>query len=144
MLAGRLDRGQVMRDEDQRGSLLQDVAQALEATLLERGVADGQHLVHEQHVGLEERGDAEAEPHLHADRVELDLPVDRLMELRELDDVVEPALDLAARKSHQRPSEVDVLAPRELRRNPGTHLDQCPDPARDGHPARRRVHDPGE
>ena len=47
-------------------------------------------------VGLEERGDREPEPHLHAARVELHLPVDRVLELGERDDLVEALGDLLA------------------------------------------------
>ena len=45
-----------------------DLTDALQALLLEVGVADGQDLVHQQHVGLEEGGDRESEAHLHAHR----------------------------------------------------------------------------
>ena len=38
----------------------------LEALLLERGVADGEHLVDQQHVGVDLDRDGEAEPHAHA------------------------------------------------------------------------------
>ena len=58
-------------------------------------VADREHLVDEQDVGLEVGGDGEAEAHLHAARVELHLAVDGVLELGELDDLVEASRDLA-------------------------------------------------
>ena len=89
-----LDGGEVVRHEHERGALAKQIAHALEAALLEEGVADGEGLVDEQDVGLEERGDAEAQPHLHAARVELHLPVDGVLEVGEVDDLVEAAVDL--------------------------------------------------
>ena len=49
-----------------------DVAHLAQALPLELGVADGQHLVDEQDLGLEVRGDGEREPDVHAARVALD------------------------------------------------------------------------
>ena len=63
---------------------------AVEALALERLVADREHLVDEQHVGIDVDGDCEAEAHVHARRVVLHLLVDEPLELGELDDVVEP------------------------------------------------------
>src|ERR687885_673255 len=39
---------------------------ALDALLLEARVADAEHFVNEQHVGIEMRGDREPEPRVHA------------------------------------------------------------------------------
>ena len=58
------------------------------------GVADGQHLVDQQHVGLHVDGHREPEPDVHARRVELDLVVDEVLELGEGDDVVVALLDV--------------------------------------------------
>ena len=52
---------------------------------------------------------AEAEPHLHAGRVELDLAVDGVLEFGEGDDLVEAPRDLAALEAHDRAGQVDVL-----------------------------------
>ena len=60
-----------------------------EALPLERLVADGEDLVEQQDVGIEERGDREAEPHRHPRRVRAHRPVDRVLELGEGDDLVE-------------------------------------------------------
>ncbi len=60
-----------------------------------RGVADREHLVHEVHVGLGLDHRREAEPHLHAGGVVLQLQVDEPLELRELDDRGEPGQRLA-------------------------------------------------
>ena len=67
-----------------------------EALLLELRVADGEHLVDEQDLGLEVRRDGEREPHVHAARVALDGSVEELLDLGERDDLVELPLDLGA------------------------------------------------
>ena len=52
-------------------------------------VADGEHLVDQQHVGIDVDRDGEAEAHVHAGRVGLHRRVDELPQLGELDDLVE-------------------------------------------------------
>ena len=64
-VAHRLDGREVVRHVEQRGAVGHDLADALQALLLEAGVADGQDLVHEQDVGLEEGGDGESQPDGH-------------------------------------------------------------------------------
>jgi hypothetical protein len=56
---------------------------------LEVRVPDRQHLVDEQDLAVEVGGDGEAQPHLHAARVVLDLTVDGVLDLGELDDRIE-------------------------------------------------------
>src|SRR4029453_13407268 len=60
--------------------------------------------------GGEEGAHPKAEPHLHAARVELHLPVDRMLDLGEADDVVEATRHLTTLQAEQRAIEVDVLA----------------------------------
>ena len=59
---------QLVRDQDQRAAPGVILPQALEAALPERLVADGEHLVEQQDVGLEADRDREGEPGLHARR----------------------------------------------------------------------------
>ena len=61
-------------DEDDRASLFAELRDALHALALEGLVADGEHLVDEKDVGIGVHGDREREAHVHAGRVELDLP----------------------------------------------------------------------
>ena len=68
---------------------------SLQALLLERGVADGEHLVDQQHVGVDLDRHREREPHEHPRRVVLELEVGELLELGELDDRVEALARLA-------------------------------------------------
>ena len=55
-----------MADEQHRAALLRDVAASSpEALLLELGVADREHLVDDEDLRLEVRGDRERQPHVH-------------------------------------------------------------------------------
>ena len=74
-----------------RAALARDVAHLAEALLLERRVADRQHLVDEQDLGLEVRRHREGEPHVHAARVALHRRVEEPLDLGERDDLVELA-----------------------------------------------------
>ena len=73
-----------MRDVEERGAVPHDLFDPPEALLLEVGVADRQHLVDQQDVGLQEGGNGETQPHLHAEGEELDLTVDGVVEPGEL------------------------------------------------------------
>ena len=133
-----------MRDQHQRDARGEPFPQAIQAALLERGVADGEYLVDQQHRGIEERRRGEAQPHLHAARIELHRPVESIGQLREAHDVVEPRRDLAAAQPEQRSEEVDVLGAAQLGVQPGTDVDEGADSPTDLDPARVRVHDPGQ
>ena len=82
-------------DDDDRAALGLEGGDLVEALALERLVADGEDLVDEQDVGVDVDGDGEAEPDVHARRVELHLVVDHPLDLvaGEVDDVVEAARD---------------------------------------------------
>ncbi len=106
------DRLHVVRDEDDRSSRLADVLDTTHAALLELVIADREHLVDEEHLGLEMRRHREGEPDVHAARVALDGRVDELLDPAELDDLVVLRTDLPAPHAEDRAVEVDVLAAR--------------------------------
>ena len=87
--------GRVGHDHD-GAALVLELMHTVEALALEGLVADGEHLVDEQNVGIDVHGDREAEAHVHARGVVLHLLVDEPLELGELDDVVEPRVDVGA------------------------------------------------
>ena len=83
-----------MADQDDRAALLLEGADLVHALALERLVADGEHLVDEQQVGVDVDGDGERQPDVHARRVELHLGVDELLDAGEVDDRVEVPVGL--------------------------------------------------
>jgi hypothetical protein len=64
-VAERADRVGIVRDEDDRRPALLEELQLPEALLLEVGVADGQHLVDHEDLGVHVDRDPEAEPCVH-------------------------------------------------------------------------------
>ena len=116
-----------MGDEHDRPALLLEREDPPEALSLERLVADGEDLVKQQDVGVEERRDREPEPHRHSRRVRADGPIDRVLELGERDDLVEAALDLGPRQTLDRAVQEDVLAPGEVHVKAGAELEQRAD-----------------
>ena len=99
-----------------------------EAPLLEGLVADAEHLVDEQDLGLEERRDGECQPHVHAARVPLHRRVDEPLHLGEPDDVVELRADLGPPHAEDRAVQEDVLSAGQLGMKAGSDLEQRADP----------------
>jgi hypothetical protein len=133
-----------VRDEDDRAAPLLELEHLAEALSLEGLVADGEHLVEQQHVRVEMRRDREAEPHVHPRRVRAHRPVDRLLELGESDDLVEALADLRALQPVDRTVQEDVLAAREVGVEACAELQQRADPPPDGDAAPGRLDDPGD
>ena len=116
-----------MGDEDDRAAALLELEDLPEALALELLVADGEHLVEQEHVDVEMRGDREAEPHVHARRVRPHRHVDEPLELRERDDLVHVPPDGLALQAKDCAVEIDVLAARELGVEAGAELEQRAD-----------------
>src|SRR5262249_35458903 len=91
-----------------------DGADPFQALLLERRVAHRQDLVDEQDLGVEVGGDGEGQPNIHAAGVALGGGVEEFLDLGESDDVVELAVDLAARHAANGAVEVDILPAGQL------------------------------
>ena len=133
-----------MRDEQDRLVAAAKLRELVEALVRERLVADGEHFVHEQHVGIHVNRDREAETHIHAGGVGLHRRVDELAQLGEVHDVVEPILDLALRQAEHDAVDEDVLAPRDLGMEAGAELDERGDPSLDADRAARRLRNAGD
>ena len=88
-----------------------------------------EHLVDDQDLGLEVRGDGEREADVHPARVPLDRRVDEPLDLGELDDLVELRVDLAPPHAEDRAVQVDVLAAGQLGVEAGADLEQRADAA---------------
>ena len=141
-VAKPFDGGRVVRDEEDRAAALLEGRDDAEALPLEALVPDGEDLVEEEHVRLEECRDGEAEPHGHARRVRPDGPVDRVLELSERDDLVEALANPRACQPLQHPVQLDILPAREVGMEACPELQQRADPAAGRDPARRRLDDP--
>jgi hypothetical protein len=131
-------------DEEHRPPLARDLAHLPEALALEGLVADGEHLVDDQDVRLEVRGDGERQAHVHPARVALHGGVDEPLHLRERDDLVELRLDLAPPHPEDGAVQVDVVAAGELGVEAGADLEQRADGAADPSLARGRDGDARE
>ena len=130
-VAESLDRGRVVGDEHDRAAALLELEDLAEAPALELLVADGEHLVEQQHVGVDVRRDREAKPHVHPRRVRAHRPVDRLLEAGEGDDLVELLAQVGALEPVDRAVEEDVLAARQVGMEAGAELEQRADTSAD-------------
>ena len=131
-----------MRDEHDRPALLLEGEDPPEALPLERLVADGEDLVQQEDVCVEERGDGEAEPHRHSRRIRAHRPVDRVLELGERDDLVEALLDVGASEALDRAVQEDVLAAREVEVEASAELEERADAPLGASATRGRLDDP--
>ena len=128
LVAEALDQAERVRDEQDRLAAPLELGELVEALVGEALVADREHLVHEQHVGIDVDRHRETEAHVHAGRVGLDRRVDELLELGELDDLVEAARDLLLRQAEHDAVDEDVLAAGDLRdesRRPARSAPRC-------------------
>ncbi len=107
-------------------------------------VADGQHLVHQQDIGVDVNRDGKAQAHVHAGGVGLHRCVDEVLELGKLDDLVEAPRDLPAREAEHDAVDEDVLAARDLGMKSRAQFDERRHPAVDPHRAARRFRDAGD
>jgi len=133
-----------VRNQDQRTAAGEIVLHPAHALLLERFVADREHLVGDQDVGLQRGDDGKAEAHDHAGRIMLDRLVDVVADVGELDDLVEALAHLARAESVQRGGHRDVVASRIVRMEPGAEFEQRADAAVDGDAAERRRQHAGQ
>ena len=101
---------QRVRDQQHRPAATAELSELVEALVRKGFVADGQHFVDEQDVGIDMNGHGEPEPHVHAGGVGLHRRVDEVLELGKRDDLVEPCGHLAFRQPEHHPVDVDVLA----------------------------------
>ena len=120
-LAGEV---QAVRDEHDRLAVALEGPDALQALALEGLVADREHLVDEQDVGVDVDGHGEGQPDVHAGRVELHRRVDELLDAGEVDDLVEGLLGRAARHAQDGGVEEDVLPAGEVAVEAGAELEQ--------------------
>jgi len=118
-----------------------DRSHLAEALLLEGGIADREHLVHHEDIGLEMRGHGEREAHVHAAGVVLHLRIDEPLHLGEVHDLVELRCDLGSPHAEDRAAQEDVLPSRQIRMKPRSHLEQRPHSALEIDLSRRRLDD---
>src|SRR3954471_21089037 len=137
-------RGQVVRDEGQRDAARDQLAHPGHAFFLEADVADAEHFVDQQDVGIHVRRDREAKARVHARGVALDRRVDEFGHAGEFDDRVELAADLGAGHAHHRALQVDVLPAGQVGMKAGGHFDQRADAPGDRDLAAGRAQDAGQ
>ena len=143
-VAERPDRRHVVADEEDGTSLARDLAHLPQALRLELGVADREHLVDDEDVGVEVSGHREREPHVHPARVALHRRVDELLDAGEVDDLVELGGDLGPAHAENRPVQVHVVPAGQVLVEAGADLEQRREAPPDVGVALGRVGDPRE
>src|SRR6478736_4264641 len=106
----------------------------------ELAVAGGEGVFGHEDFRVDLDGHREAQPGIHAARVRADRSLEELADVGEIDDLVVAASGLLLAPPHDGGVQVDVLAPGELRVEPGTGRDQARDPTTREHRALVRAH----
>ena len=119
------DGAHVMADVQHRAAVPGHVAHLIDALLLKRQIAHGQHLVADQQVGGEMRRHREGELDVHARRIALDRRVDELLDLGELDDLPELGVHLCAAHAEDRAVEIDIVPAGQLVVEAGADFQQA-------------------
>jgi hypothetical protein len=109
-----------VRDEHDRGAAVDAPAQRGAGFFLELEIADREHLVDQQHVGLDLDRDRKAQAHDHAGRVARDRLVEKVAQLGKLEDRRQPPHDLAPAQAEHEPGQHRIVAPGQVR-----HEAQC-------------------
>ena len=100
-----------MAHEQNRPPLLGHVAHLAQALALELSIANRQHFIYHQNLGFEVRRHGESQAQVHTARVTLHRGIDEGADLREVNDLIEFSLDLAAVHPQDRPVQVYILPP---------------------------------
>src|SRR4030095_14808905 len=93
----------------------------VEAFPLERCIADGQHLIDHEDLGLQVSSHGERQSHVHPAAIPFHWRVKEPLYLGEAHDLVELPPDLEAAHSEDCAIEIDVLSTSQLGAAPGSH-----------------------
>ncbi len=133
-----------MGHEQNRASGPLQPTELVKALLLERGVADRQHLVDQQDLGIDLDRGREREPHEHSRGVVLQSQIGEFTELRERDDVVEAGTGFPAREPEHDRVDDHVVAGSEVHVEADAEFDERRQPPVDCDLAAIDFVDPGQ
>jgi hypothetical protein len=100
------------------------IANTIEATQLKLNVTHREHLVDQQHIGIDLGGDRESQAHVHPARIIAHGHVDKIVQSGKIDDGVKSASNILARNAQQRGVEIDVFPPGQIAMKPCAQLKQ--------------------
>ena len=124
LVAKGFDRPQIVRHKEDRLPFTLKLLKALHALALKGQIADRQHLIDQQHIGVHFRGHRKTEPHVHPAGIRLHRLVDKLVHLRKFDDAVHALIDHFLTDPHQRRVEVHILPATQIRMKARAQLQQ--------------------
>src|SRR5262249_20098394 len=118
------DGGHVVADEEDGSAIPCHFAHLAEALVLKGCVADGEHLVDNEDLRLQMRGDGEGQPNVHPSRIVLHRRVDEFLDAGKGDDLIETTSHLGGLHTEQDSTEVHVVAARQLVMKTGANLEE--------------------
>ena len=124
-----VDRGQIMRNENDGPSVAPQRGDAIEALGLKGYVTHRKNFVEQNDVRLKVRGNGEAESHIHSRGIAFHRHIDVFFEPGELDDAVHLRGNLGSPHAQHRAVKVDVFPASEFGMKTGADLNQGCEPA---------------
>ena len=119
-----LDRGQIVRYEQDGAPAGMHVAHGPEAFLLKPGIANREHLIDQHHVGLQMGGYGKAQPQAHARGVSFHGCIEEPVHAGKVDDRIQPGIDLPLLHAQDGPVEINVFPAGEFLVKTGAHFEQ--------------------
>jgi hypothetical protein len=143
-VAKRADLVVGVRGDDERPARGAKRAQTIQAFLLEAGVADRQHFVDDQDLGVEVHGGGEGEAQEHTRRIRAHRLLDVALELGEFDDRVEAVADLGGAEPGEDAACNYVLAAAQIAMEAAAEVEQPVDLPVADDTSRGRATEPAE
>ncbi len=118
------ERLEVMTHEQDRHSLVLQLAQLRHTARRESRVANRERFIDDENLGVDVDRNRERQPYEHAARVGLDRQIDELPDFRKGQDAIVSRINLGGAQPQQGSVEIDVVVPGELRIEARPELEQ--------------------
>src|SRR5271166_1548487 len=135
---------QLVADQNHRTPGPRNIPHLAQTLLLKLEIAHCQHLVHQQNLRLQMRGDCKCQPYIHAAGIMFYRGINKFFQLRETHNFVEFADDLLLAHSQNRAAQKGVLPASEFGMKTGANFQEAANAAVNFRPALGRPGDTGK
>jgi hypothetical protein len=127
LIAESSDLRRIMRDNENGAPRCLELGNSIETLALEGRISHGEHLVHEQNVGVHVTRDSEGQTHAHSGAVDPYGIIDDALQFGKLQDSVELSADFGARHTRDYSREEYIFTSRKVVGQSRTQVQQSAD-----------------